>query len=172
MTSIFLLVWTNSLLLTILHGKTRKTWEYSLRKQELMSGEAWREWLQVTQGGCERGGAQLPEQCTGSSIRALYRSLGLHTLAWLKLPVLDLTGRKLTFKFSTYVFECRSLPPYVHLVSTPVYYSEHKQKVKMGEALEQGYSYPLLFIITSVNVEHLGANLSEWIALKCLTLGV
>ena len=31
-----------------------------------------------------------------------------------------MTGKKLAFKFSTYIFEYRQLPPYVHLTSTHV----------------------------------------------------
>ena len=61
------------------------------------------------QGGRMGGGAQLPKQRTGPSVRALYHIFGLQTLAWWKLLVL--TSKKLAFKFSTYRFEYRSLPP-------------------------------------------------------------
>ena len=65
------------------------------------------------------GGDQLAELHTGSSVQALYHVFGLQTLAWSKLLVL--TGKKLAFKFSTYIFECRPLPPCpprIHLAST------------------------------------------------------
>ena len=64
------------------------------------------------------GGPQLPNQRTGPSVRVLCSVFGLQTLAWRKLLVL--TGKKLTFKFSTYIFEYRPLPPTSTLVSTYV----------------------------------------------------
>ena len=70
----------------------------------------------MTSGGHDRGGgAQLPRQRTGPSVRALYRIFELQTLAWWKLLVL--TSKKLAFKFSMYIFEYRPLSPYVHLAS-------------------------------------------------------
>ena len=45
--------------------------------------------------GGHRGGGQLPKQRTGPFFRALYRVIGLQTLAWWKLLVL--TSKKLTF---------------------------------------------------------------------------
>ena len=72
-----------------------------------------------TQGGRrEGGGAQLPKQRTGPSVQALYRVFRLQTLAWWKLLVLN--GKKLAFKFATYIFEYQPLPPYVYLTSTHV----------------------------------------------------
>ena len=41
---------------------------------------------------------------------------GLQTLALLELLVL--TGKKLAFKFSTYIFEYRSLPTYINCTLT------------------------------------------------------
>ena len=75
-------------------------------------------WMWLMSGGCdscqvdvrwtwEEG--QLAKQCTGPSIRALYSSIGVQTLAWSKLLVL--TGKKLAFKFSTYIFQYQPLPP-------------------------------------------------------------
>ena len=123
----------------------------------------------MTSGGREvdgGGGAKLPKQYTGSSVRVLYCSFGLQMLAWSKLLIL--TGKKLAFKFSAYIFEYQPLPPYVRLTSThvmnaprllvfcqsfaPVYYSERKRKVKMGEAWEWGY-----------NNESLGNIMWSWI---------
>ena len=49
--------------------------------------------IRLTRGGCREGGAQLPKQCTGSSVWALDLSFGLQTLAWSKLIVL--TGEKI-----------------------------------------------------------------------------
>ena len=110
-----------------------------------------------TRGGCRGGGAQLPKQRTGPSVRVLHHVFGLQTLAWWKLLVL--TGKKLALKFSAYVFEYRPLPPYVHLMSThvmnaprpsqssaPMYYCERKRKVKTGEGWERGYFHPSQFI--------------------------
>ena len=71
-----------------------------------------------TWGRHGREGVQLPKQHTGSSVQMLYHSFGLQTLAWMKLLVT--TGKKLTFKFSTYIFEYWPLPTYIHLVSTHV----------------------------------------------------
>ena len=59
--------------------------------------------------GGRRGRGPTAKQCTGVSVQALYCSFGLETLAWSKL--LGLTSKKLAFKFSTYIFEYRSLPP-------------------------------------------------------------
>ena len=74
--------------------------------------------------------------------------LAVQMLAWSKLLIL--ASRKLTVKFSTYVFVYRPLPLYVHLASThvinaprhsffaglptPVYYCECKRKLKTREA--------------------------------------
>ena len=71
-----------------------------------------------TRGGRKGGGAQLPKQRAGPSVRVLYCVFGPQTLAWWKLLVL--TVKKLAFKFTTYIFEYWLLPPYVHLVSTHV----------------------------------------------------
>ena len=71
-------------------------------------------WMEVDVGEEE---AQLPKQHTGSSVWALYCSFGLQTLAWSKLLLI---GKKLAFKFSTYIFEYQPLLPYVHLASTHV----------------------------------------------------
>ena len=104
-------------------------------------------WPQVSGHKVDIGGEgpNWPKQCTGPSVRALYCVFGLHTLAWWKL-LANLTGKKLTFKFSTYIFVYRPLPPYVHLMSThmmnaprPFFtgisthgYCECKWKVKTG----------------------------------------
>ena len=103
-----------------------------------------------TQDGHRGGEVQPPKQCTGSSIRVLYYSFGIQTLAWTKLLIL--TAKKFAFKFSTYLFEHWPLPPYVHLASTHMtnaprpflfftgpHYCECKWKVKAGEAWERGY---------------------------------
>ena len=87
--------------------KIRKAWEHSS-----VNDVRW------TWGGCRGWGAQLPKQRTGPSVWALYHTFRLQTLAWWKLLVLS--GKKLAFKFSTYIFEYRPLPPYVHLASTHV----------------------------------------------------
>ena len=66
----------------------------------------------MTSGGREvdgGGGAKLPKQYTGSSVQVLYCSFGLQMLAWSKLLIL--TGKKLAFKFSAYIFEYWPLPP-------------------------------------------------------------
>ena len=64
--------------------------------------------IRWTQGGRRGGGAQVQKQCTGLSVQALYRSSGLHMSAGSKLLVL--TGKKLTFKLSLYIFEYRPSP--------------------------------------------------------------
>ena len=61
------------------------------------------------------GGVQLPNLCTGSSVQVLYHVFGLQILAWWKQLIL--TGKKLAFKFSTWI---SAPPPYVHLASTHV----------------------------------------------------
>ena len=43
-------------------------------------------WCRWTWGGCRGGGAQLPKQCTGSSIWAFYWNFGLQTIAWSNYP--------------------------------------------------------------------------------------
>ena len=66
----------------------------------------------MTSGGCEvdmggggvGGRVQLPKQHTRLSVRVLYRSFELQTLASSKLLVL--IGKKHAFKFSMYIFEC------------------------------------------------------------------
>ena len=86
------------------------------------------------EGGHRGGGAQLPKvdvrwteggkgpNCQNSTLDHLFKCsttvYGLQTLAWLKLLVLK--SKKLTFKFSTYIFEYWLLPTYIHLVSTRV----------------------------------------------------
>ena len=63
-----------------------------------------------TRGGHREGGAQLPKQHTGPSVRALYLVFRLQTLTWWKLLILN--GKKLAFKFATYIFEYQPLPTY------------------------------------------------------------
>ena len=52
------------------------------------------------------------------AIRVLYRVFRLQTFALLKLLVL--ISKKLAFKFTTYIFEYRSLPTHIHCTSTHV----------------------------------------------------
>ena len=73
----------------------------------------------------------------------------IQTLAWWKLLIL--TGKKLAFKFSKYMGPSPLRPPHIYSHDecsqafpifcrsfTPMYYCEHKRKVKMGEAWEWG----------------------------------
>ena len=85
----------------------------------------WRPWsihhvndVRWTQDGHRGRGAQLPKWRTGPSVRVLYRVFRLQTLALLKLLVL--TGKKLAFKFSMYIFKYWSLPTYINCTSTHV----------------------------------------------------
>ena len=101
-----------------------------------------------TRDGRRGGGAQLPKQRTGSSIRALYRSFVLQTLAWSRLPT-RLDSKKNAFKFSIGPFPPPSRPPHIHSCdecsqafpvffcqsSAPVHYCECKRKIKMGGGL-------------------------------------
>ena len=110
------------------------------------------------------GGAQLPKQRTGSSIRALYRSFVLQMLAWSRLPT-RLDSKKTAFKFSIYISAFFPLcPPCIHscdersqafLVfcqsSAPMHYCECKRKIKMGGGLETRL-YPL----------HLSPRVTSW----------
>ena len=83
------------------------------------------------------------------------------------MEVLVLSGKKLAFKFSTYIFEYRLLPPYVHLASTHVmnaprpspcfcrpsalmYYCERKRKVKRGRPGTEAIPLPLLLVTSGV----------------------
>ena len=134
-----------------------------------------------TQGGREvdiEEGPNWQKQRAGTSIRALYRSFGLQTLAWSKLLVL--TSKKLTFKSSMYIIEYRPLPHYVHFTSVhsrdecsqafpifyrssaSVYYIERKQKVKTGEAWSEA---------TVETRPHLADCVCGNIAVKCHLLG-
>ena len=55
----------------------------------------------------------MPKQCSGSSVRALYRRFWTADLSVNKTT-------SLASKFSAYIFEYWPLPPYVHLTSTHV----------------------------------------------------
>ena len=104
----------------------------------------------MTSGGREVDvGGEEPNCQNNAQDHPFERSLGLQTLVWWKLLVL--TGKKLAFKFSTYMFEYGLLSPYVHLESTHVmnaprpspclnfrqssnsmYYCKRKREIKTG----------------------------------------
>ena len=66
------------------------------------------EWCQVDVRRRGRG-VQLPKQCTGSSIRVVCRSFGLHKLAWWILLVW--TGKKLAFNLVRTYLNISLSPP-------------------------------------------------------------
>ena len=104
----------------------------------------------LTSGGCEvdMGEGQLPNQHTGLTVWMLYYSFGIQTSAKLRI----LIGKKLTFKFSMYVFEYQ-FPPcptwwilsglphfFAGLVLLCTIVNANICKVTTGEAWEQGYN--------------------------------
>ena len=66
--------------------------------------------IRWTRGKRRGGGAQLPKQCTGLSIRALHCRFGLPILAWWKLLVL--TSKKLAFCLVRAYLDIGPSPPH------------------------------------------------------------
>ena len=106
---------------SIIHGRGRA------RK----TGKAWshpsREW---TWGGHREEGPNRKKQYTGSSVQALYSSSGLKTLTWSKLLVF--TGKKLTLRVYSYIFEYRPLPLTSFLRPPRVYLTSHTWWMRPG----------------------------------------
>ena len=84
-------------------GKAWEHWSCELRQVDAR----WTCWL----GG---GEDQLPKQCTGSSILALYCSFGLQTLAWIKILIKKKVKKLLSSFVRTYL-NIPPCPPHVQL---------------------------------------------------------